>query len=224
MVKKLSFLIGVLALCLTYSNTVNAETIEPPLVVTSINDAATGSANMVVEILKNVANEISQNMVEVPKADSAEINCLARNIFYEAANETEEGKAAVGFVTINRLKDERFPDSICEVVNQKTVFKKIERILVRAKSKSAAFKTRIKTRTVCQFSWRCHPVTTPSEQDPRWQESYRIADELLNTDNYGHLERTYSDVLYFHSVKVKPKWASKKQRIRRIGGHIFYSE
>ena len=38
--------------------------------------------------------------------------CLARNIFYEAGSESEEGKAAVGIVTINRVKDGRFGNSI----------------------------------------------------------------------------------------------------------------
>jgi spore germination cell wall hydrolase CwlJ-like protein len=43
-------------------------------------------------------------------------DCLARNIYYESGAESEEGKAAVGIVTINRVLDGRFGKSICSVV------------------------------------------------------------------------------------------------------------
>lgn len=51
-----------------------------------------------------------------------EINCLALNIYFEARNQPFEGKTAVGFVTINRVKNESFPNTICEVVTEKNQF------------------------------------------------------------------------------------------------------
>ena len=36
-----------------------------------------------------------------------DLDCLARNIYYEAGLESEEGKVAVGLVTINRSQDEK---------------------------------------------------------------------------------------------------------------------
>ena len=47
---------------------------------------------------------------------AAEIECLATNIYFEALTESEAGKVAVANVTMNRVKSEHFPDSVCEVV------------------------------------------------------------------------------------------------------------
>ena len=44
--------------------------------------------------------------------------CLANNIYWEARNQTEEGMIGVGLVVRNRVLDNRFPHSYCEVVHQ----------------------------------------------------------------------------------------------------------
>lgn len=51
-----------------------------------------------------------------------EFNCLAENIYYEARNQPIEGQIAVAAVTLNRMEDDRWPDTICGVVNQKYQF------------------------------------------------------------------------------------------------------
>lgn len=70
----------------------------------------------------------------VPYRDT-ELNCLAKNIYYEAGSESDKGQLAVGFTTINRTKHPKYPDTICRVVKQ--------RIKVDNGSMS------------CQFSWYC---------------------------------------------------------------------
>jgi len=47
---------------------------------------------------------------------------LALNIYYEARGEGISGKAAVAFVTLNRLKDGRFPPTLAEVILQPKQF------------------------------------------------------------------------------------------------------
>lgn len=51
-----------------------------------------------------------------------QLDCLADNIYYEAAGENFESKAAVAIVTINRTNESGFPDDICKVVYQKSQF------------------------------------------------------------------------------------------------------
>ena len=51
-----------------------------------------------------------------------QLNCLAQNIYHEARGEPISGQLAVAFVTLNRMQDDRFPDSICSVVYQKGQF------------------------------------------------------------------------------------------------------
>lgn len=50
--------------------------------------------------------------------DRVQIDCLARNIYHEARGEGLIGQIAVGNVTMNRVKDKRFPETVCKVVYQ----------------------------------------------------------------------------------------------------------
>ena len=42
----------------------------------------------------------------LPTGVQKQVTCLAENIYFEAAHETEEGKKAVAFVTLNRVRTE----------------------------------------------------------------------------------------------------------------------
>jgi len=54
--------------------------------------------------------------------DSAQMNCLARNAYYEARGESEKGMLATIFVVLNRTKDSRFPSTPCKVIAQPNQF------------------------------------------------------------------------------------------------------
>lgn len=137
--------------------------------------------------------------VEMP-VDNKELQCLARNIYHEAKGESKEGKYAVGLVTINRKEDTRFPKSICGVVGQRT-------------------------RSVCQFSWRCQKVKSPDLNSESWRESHRIAMVLLTLPAiYDGLKRKYGNTLYFHAVYARPAWSRTKQRVAQVGAHLFYRD
>ncbi len=47
---------------------------------------------------------------------SEQVNCLAENIYFEARGESRLGQLAVAWVTLNRVNNDNFPDSICGVV------------------------------------------------------------------------------------------------------------
>jgi spore germination cell wall hydrolase CwlJ-like protein len=47
-----------------------------------------------------------------------QLDCLAKNVYYESAVESDRGKLAVAQVTLNRLNDGRWGDTICEVVHR----------------------------------------------------------------------------------------------------------
>jgi len=167
-------------------------------------------------------------VVTTPIIDTKELSCLARNIFYEAANEPEEGKVAVGLVTLNRAQDGRFRNTVCGVVDQK-----LSRDIPRTQvvEKKTMWRTEKVEQTiwskisVCQFSWRCMFVKTPKSDDERWLESQRIAKELLadNTSFWEYRDK-YTDALYFHATAIKPSWARQKEKVEKIGGHVFYKE
>jgi N-acetylmuramoyl-L-alanine amidase len=50
------------------------------------------------------------------------IMCLALNIYFEARDQGFEGKLMVAEVTLNRVADPDFPDTVCEVVWQPGAF------------------------------------------------------------------------------------------------------
>lgn len=60
---------------------------------------------------------------EVPKLPAKkELECLATNVYREARGEPFAGQVAVAKVTLNRVKDERYPKTICKVVYQRYQF------------------------------------------------------------------------------------------------------
>jgi N-acetylmuramoyl-L-alanine amidase len=189
---------------------------------------------------QDLYDQISERTQEVvktiatPVINLQELNCLAKNIFFEAGSEPEEGKVAVGLVTLNRMQDGRFSNTICGVVSQKTSFEVPQTRTVTKQVKVGWFgETQTQTEkqttwskiSVCQFSWRCMFVKPPMKDDQRWIESQRVAKDLLSdNENYESLRNKYADALYFHAIAIKPSWARSKERVSKIGGHIFYKE
>ena len=122
-----------------------------------------------------------------------EVECLARNIYFEAGSEPRRGKIAVAEVTMNRVKSKQFPKTVCGVVYQRT------------------------GRT-CQFSWVCKQNKVIRSKE-MWLESLRIAENILiSKRRYGII----GSAQYFHADYVNPSWAEEKQLVMKIGRHIFY--
>ena len=172
--------------------------------------------------------ERAVNMIVTPFFSDKDVECLARNIFYESGGEPLEGKVAVGIVTINRSQDPRYPNTICGVVHQKATISVPKQVTEVRLVKTGMFtqpqevkevKTTWTQRTVHQFSWVGQRVPKIKPDDPRWIESRRIAEEL-SRGGYKEYQLKYGDAMNFHAVYVKPGW--RLPRIGRVGNHIFY--
>lgn len=124
--------------------------------------------------------------------------CLTRNIYFEAAGESLEGKIAVAQVTLNRVNSGKFPHSICEVVQQKTA---------------------VNEKTICQFSWYCENYRDKKINKAKWDESTRAANMII-FERHGN--KKLKTALYFHNEEVSPVW--KKRRLAKIGRHTFYGD
>ena len=136
---------------------------------------------------------------EVSANYKKQVDCLAKNIYHEAANESYEGKLAVAQVTMNRVSNPNYPKDICSVVYQKTV------------SPSNT--------TTCQFSWTCMSVAASYDRY-KWEESVMIAKRALTVPQL-HDTIAESNALYYHANYVNPGW--KLQKVAQIGNHIFYT-
>jgi len=96
-----------------------------------------------------------------------EIKCLALNVYHEARNESLSGKIGVILVTMNRVADERFPGTICEVVHQgKHYYNK-------------QLKKRYPIKNMCQFSWYCDSRVDVPKNKRAWTYSQALADYVL---------------------------------------------
>lgn len=58
----------------------------------------------------------------VEASTPTEVRCLAENLYHEARGEGTMGMLAVGQVTLNRVKDKRWPSTVCGVVYQPKQF------------------------------------------------------------------------------------------------------
>lgn len=145
---------------------------------------------------------IDQSMIETSPIgfNEEDVNCLAKNIYHESGNEGEEGKIAVGMVTINRAKHDDWPDTVCGVVKERAPVARTGKI-------------------VCQFSWYCTKKRATSATGEQWIDSKRVAVYLLSGGYYKYLNK-FGNLLYFHSASVSPGWRLK--RLARVGGNIYY--
>ena len=176
----------------------------------------------------NTFVEQTVNIIATPFLSDRDVDCLARNIFYEAGSEPTEGKVAVGMVTINRAQDPRYPQNICGVVRQKTLttvpqqtttVKTVKEDLLSPSKQVVETQTTWVQKVVCQFSWTCTQVPSPKANDPHWIESQEVA-ETIARGGYPDLQVKYGQAMHFHAVYVKPGW--KLKQIARTGNHIFY--
>ena len=139
--------------------------------------------------------ELSESASTAPKDSSkSDLYWMAMNIHHEAGNQPLIGKIAVGVVTLNRLKDKRYPKNIRDVVTEPF-----------------------------QFSWyNTKEANTPPANNSRWKESYEVARLLLTKAIGADIIKLLEGATHFHAIDVKPAWISKVHRIAQIEGHIFY--
>ena len=122
-------------------------------------------ALVVIAVCNHKLNELRSGIESMPAGYVAasekikQLECLTRNIYWEAASESFEGKVAVAQVTMNRFESGKFGNSVCNVVYQKNV---------------------IYEKVICQFSWVCETAhKIKSVHPPMWRESEEVAKKFL---------------------------------------------
>ena len=149
--------------------------------------------------------------VEDFSVSDTEVTCLADNIYFEARNQGTAGWQAVAAVTLNRVKDSRFPNTVCEVVKQGPT---------RESWKKNG--TWYPVRHRCQFSWYCD-----GKADVVHKKDFKIYDEIQNLSYVSLIPSVKllditDGATHYHADYVKPAWAKTKTKTVEIGDHIFY--
>ena len=141
----------------------------------------------------------------------SEVSCLADNVYFEARNQGTAGWAAVIAVTLNRVDDNRFPDTVCEVVKQGPH---------RPSWKGTG--EMIPVRHRCQFSWYCDGKSdTIHSKDELIYKRIEDMSYVALLDNVTLLDIT-DGATHYHADYVRPSWAKTKTKTVEIGDHIFY--
>ena len=160
---------------------------------------------MISKILVGITLVSISTAVHTSKVDKfkQDLYCMAANLYFEARGESELGQKAVAKVTLNRVKSEKYPDSVCKVVFQKS-----------------------------QFSWTkqqpwakiqkaldgVEPSKNPLEVSA-YQQALKTAKTSLKTNLNGILP---DDALWYHANYVNPSWAKKMKKVKKVGSHVFY--
>ena len=134
--------------------------------------------------------------------------CLALNTYHEAKNQSLVGQVATAQVVMNRVEDNRFPNTICEVVKQGPT---------RTSWEDPKKEYPIKHR--CQFSWYCDGKSDVPKNEKAWKKAQDYAYLVL----YNRIAIDITEgATHYHATYVKPSWAKTKTRTTRIESHIFY--
>ena len=166
----------------------------------------TGKMNLVsiaVAGMLSVIPDITQAQVH------PSVECLAKNMYYEARNQGTAGWLAVTAVVLNRVNDKRFPNTICDVIKQGPS---------RPSWKNKNIRIPIKHR--CQFSWYCDGKSDNPKQLKAYNQMVGFAEMLLSGE-VNFLDIT-DGALFYHADYVRPAWAKTKKRTIEIEDHIFY--
>ena len=148
----------------------------------------------------SIKKHLEKNLI-----DEKELDCMSKNIYFEAAIESTAGKIAVGQVVLNRINSKYYPDTVCEVVKQ-----------------GRHYPNGFPVRDRCQFSWYCdgkHDVPYPGQL---WKKSQDIAKFMLTS---GYEVDITDGALNYHADYIpNPRWAKETNKTVKIDRHIFYAQ
>jgi spore germination cell wall hydrolase CwlJ-like protein len=154
------------------------------------------------------------------KVHPSDIECMARNIYFEAGNQSKAGMIAVARVVVNRVQDTRFPNNVCDVIyegpmreswktKQDPNIKNEDRIFYPVRDR-------------CQFSWYCDGKPddiVSKENNIAWRQAQDIAYLVLVHNKYNGI---VDGATHYHADYVDPSWNKTITLITHIDDHIFY--
>jgi spore germination cell wall hydrolase CwlJ-like protein len=146
------------------------------------------------------------------KYSSADANCLAKNIYFEAGVESTAGKLAVANVTINRKLNANYPDTICGVVQEGIHYY------------NAELEENVPVKNRCQFSWYCDGRLDVPNEGRTWESAQTLAVRILESHHDKELIDITDGATHYHASWMKkfPKWSYHKKVMASIDRHIFY--
>lgn len=197
----------ILGICLTFIFIVDisiqrsvADTLSNFAIKTSVAVHALESQNNIalnkgIEIREDTNSGIVIKRRNSTNSLESEERCLATAMYYEARGESRKGKWAIADLTLSRVGNPGFPDTICGVVKQRGQYTRAAR---RGKT----------------------PKPRNSKDQEAWRECIEIAKKAIKNPNQVLPE----NALYFHADHIRPFSPSKYKRVAWIDDHMFYAK
>ena len=138
-----------------------------------------------------------QKTTHVKKFSDEDIYWMAKNVYFEARNESLNGQIAVIMVTMNRVSHPEYPNTIKEVVTQRN-------------------------RRGCQFSWYCDGLPDKIANKKVYEKIRTLVLTILPV--HGTITDMTKGAIFYHAYYVNPHWRKHVIRTAKIGAHIFYRE
>lgn len=131
---------------------------------------------------------------QLASSERKQIDCLAKNIYFEAAHEPRLGWNAVAAVTMNRVLSGNYADSVCGVVYQNNG-------------------------KTYQFSWVGMKNRLSKINEDVYNEILKVATGIYLNYNPS-IDDPTKGATFYHADYVNPRW--KLEKVKKIGAHIFY--
>ena len=131
-----------------------------------------------------------------------DLHCLAEVVYFEARGEEFIGQLAVAVVVMNRVKNDEYPDNVCDVAHQ-----------------GLYHKNGVPIRHKCSFSYWCDGKKEIITDIDAWLRAIAVTQMVLS----GITLESVSDATHYHANYVKPFWSKDAELVDQIGRHKFYS-
>ena len=161
------------------------------------------------------SNTLLSDTIRAPKGElyTAESHpqeyCMALNIYHESRSDNLAGQFAVADVVLNRVRDTRWPSTVCDVVTEGPISKWWK----EHKNKEVPVRHR------CQFSWYCDGKSDDVKDEQSWRRAQTVAYQIMNRDMMRGITE---GATHYHATYVDPSWNKRYRNIGRIGAHVFY--
>jgi len=133
-------------------------------------------------------------------AKQSDVECLTEAVYFEARSEPFVGQLAVANVIMERVRDHRFPPTVCEVVHDGRYWEGVP------------------VRNRCAFSYWCDGKLEIMEDKQALKIALSVAKMAIDNVVYEEIQ----GATFYHASYVNPYWINKLQFITRIGKHLFY--
>tara|TARA_R110002167_G_scaffold105173_1_gene270631 strand:+ start:703 stop:1359 length:657 start_codon:yes stop_codon:yes gene_type:complete len=152
-----------------------------------------------------------------------QIFCLAQNIYFESSIDNIAGMAGVADVTLNRVADSRYGNTVCDVIHHAVYHESWK----TKKDPDLPDELRVYNPVLhkCAFSWFCDgkPDTIPYGRE-NWIKAQMVAWNMYMNGEFRGISEGSTHYHATYATFGQGDWRKDRgmQLVGRIGAHIFY--